>query len=41
VQGGELAERLETYRQQLHDTVVQKDSRLMDLGSHAYLEGMN
>jgi 5-(carboxyamino)imidazole ribonucleotide mutase len=41
VQGGELAERLETYRQHLHDTVVQKDSRLMDLGSHAYLEGMN
>ncbi len=40
VQGGELAERLEAYRQQLHDTVVDKDARLKDLGSHDYLEGM-
>ncbi|WP_413327313.1 5-(carboxyamino)imidazole ribonucleotide mutase [Synechococcus sp. MIT S9503] len=41
VQGGELAERLEAYRLQLHDTVVGKDSRLKDLGSRAYLERMN
>ena len=40
VQGGELAERLETYRQQLHDTVVTKDARLKDLGSRDYLEHM-
>ena len=40
VGGGELAERLETYRQQLHDTVVEKDVRLKDLGSRDYLEQM-
>ena len=40
VEGGELAERLEAYRQQLRDTVVGKDARLKDLGSHDYLEGM-
>ena len=41
VEGGELAERLEAYRRQLHDTVVAKDARLKDLGSHQYLEGMD
>ena len=41
VEGGELAERLEAYRQQLHDTVVDKDGRLKDLGSRDYLERMN
>ena len=41
VQGGELAERLEAYRLQLHDTVVGKDSRLKDLGSRVYLERMD
>ena len=40
VQGGELAERLEAYRQQLHDTVVEKDARLKDLGSRDYLGRM-
>ncbi len=40
VQGGELAERLEVYRQQLRDTVVDKDARLKDLGSRDYLERM-
>ncbi|KZR86155.1 N5-carboxyaminoimidazole ribonucleotide mutase [Synechococcus sp. MIT S9509] len=40
VEGGELAERLEAYRQQLHDTVVDKDARLKDLGSREYLERM-
>ncbi len=41
VEGGELAERLEAYRQQLHDTVVEKDARLKDLGSRDYLNQMN
>ena len=41
VQGGELAERLEAHRRQLHDTVVGKDSRLKDLGSRVYLERMD
>ena len=41
VQGGELAERLEAHRRQLHDTVVSKDSRLKDLGSRVYLERMD
>ena len=40
VEGGELAERLEAYRQQLHDTVVEKDARLKGLGSRDYLERM-
>lgn len=41
VEGGALADRLETYRQTLHDTVVSKDSRLMQLGSQDYLEQMS
>ena len=41
VQGGDLAERLEAYRQQLHDTVVDKDARLKDLGSRDYLGRMD
>ena len=40
VEGGALAERLEVYRQQLHDTVVEKDARLKDLGSRDYLGRM-
>ncbi|WP_255442790.1 5-(carboxyamino)imidazole ribonucleotide mutase [Synechococcus sp. NOUM97013] len=40
VEGGALAERLETYRQTLHDTVVTKDARLMQLGSQDYLDQM-
>ena len=40
VEGGALADRLETYRQTLHDTVVTKDSRLMQLGSQDYLDQM-
>ena len=35
-----LAQRLETYRQTLHDTVVTKDARLMQLGSQDYLDQM-
>ena len=35
-----LAAQLELYRQTLHDTVVAKDARLVDLGSTAYLERM-
>ena len=41
VEGGALADRLETYRQTLHDTVVTKDSRLMLLGSQDYLDQMS
>ena len=41
VEGGALADRLETYRQTLHDTVVTKDSRLMQLGSQDYLDQMS
>ncbi len=41
VEGGALADRLEMYRQTLHDTVVAKDSRLMQLGSQDYLNQMN
>ncbi len=41
VEGGVLAERLEAYRQQLHDTVVNKDARLQDLGSLDYLKRMD
>ena len=40
VEGGALAQRLETYRQTLHDTVVTKDARLMQLGSQDYLDQM-
>ena len=40
VEGGELAERLEAYRKQLHDRVVEKDARLKDLGSRDYLGQM-
>ena len=40
VEGGALADRLEIYRQTLHDTVVTKDSRLMQLGSQDYLDQM-
>ena len=36
-----LAQRLSAYRSNLHDEVVAKDSRLLDLGSHAYLAQMN
>ena len=41
VEGGALADQLEIYRQTLHDTVVTKDSRLMQLGSQDYLEQMS
>ena len=41
VEGGALADRLETYRQSLHDIVVTKDSRLMQLGSQDYLDQMS
>ena len=36
----QLAERLRTYRQDLHDAVVAKDARLLELGSEAYLGQM-
>ncbi len=36
----QLAERLKTYRQDLHDAVVAKDARLLELGSEAYLGQM-
>ena len=36
-----LAQRLAAYRNSLHDAVVAKDARLLDLGSTAYLEGMS
>ena len=36
-----LSERLEAYRQQLHDMVVAKDARLNDLGTDAYLDSMS
>ena len=35
-----LAQRLADYRNNLHDAVVAKDARLLDLGSTAYLEDM-
>ena len=41
VEGGALADRLEIYRQTLHDTVVTKDARLMQLGSQDYLDQMS
>ena len=40
VSDAELSARLESYRDGLHDTVVAKDERLMDLGATAYLDGM-
>ncbi|MEB3254561.1 MAG: 5-(carboxyamino)imidazole ribonucleotide mutase, partial [Synechococcus sp.] len=36
-----LAQRLADYRSNLHDAVVAKDARLLDLGSTAYLEDMS
>ena len=36
-----LSERLEAYRQQLHDMVVAKDARLKALGADAYLDSMS
>ena len=36
-----LSERLEAYRQQLHDVVVAKDARLKALGADAYLDSMS
>ena len=36
-----LAQRLAEYRNNLHDAVVAKDARLLDLGSTAYLEDMS
>lgn len=36
-----LAQRLAKYRNNLHDAVVAKDARLLDLGSTAYLEHMS
>ena len=36
-----LAQRLAGYRNNLHDAVVAKDARLLDLGSTAYLEDMS
>jgi 5-(carboxyamino)imidazole ribonucleotide mutase len=36
----ELAQRLADYRRDLHDQVVAKDSRLLELGSAAYLAQM-
>jgi 5-(carboxyamino)imidazole ribonucleotide mutase len=35
-----LAERVAAYRQDLHDQVVAKDARLLELGSSAYLQQM-
>jgi 5-(carboxyamino)imidazole ribonucleotide mutase len=35
-----LAERVTAYRQELHDQVVAKDARLLELGSKAYLNQM-
>ncbi|NDG74902.1 MAG: 5-(carboxyamino)imidazole ribonucleotide mutase [Synechococcaceae bacterium WB8_1B_136] len=37
---GALAERVAAYRQGLHDQVVAKDARLLELGSSAYLAQM-
>ena len=37
----DLARRLANYRRKLHDDVVAKDLRLLDLGSSAYLESMH
>jgi 5-(carboxyamino)imidazole ribonucleotide mutase len=37
----DLTQRLADYRSSLHDGVVAKDARLLDLGSSAYLEQMS
>ena len=37
----DLARKLEDYRSSLHDAVVAKDARLVDLGSTDYLSRMN
>jgi 5-(carboxyamino)imidazole ribonucleotide mutase len=37
----DLTQRLADYRSSLHDAVVAKDARLLDLGSSAYLEQMS
>jgi len=36
----QLAQRLADYRRELHDQVVTKDGRLLELGSAAYLAQM-
>jgi 5-(carboxyamino)imidazole ribonucleotide mutase len=36
----ELSARLATYRAELHDQVVAKDTKLLELGSQAYLAQM-
>lgn len=41
VADADLTERLADYRNNLHDAVVAKDARLLDLGSTAYLEDMS
>ena len=35
-----LSQRLQAYREELHDQVVAKDGRLLELGSAAYLAQM-
>ena len=40
VTDADLAQRLADYRSNLHDTVVAKDSRLLELGSSTYLAEM-
>ena len=40
VADADLSQRLADYRNNLHDAVVAKDVRLLDLGSTAYLEDM-
>ena len=37
----DLTQRLADYRSSLHDAVVAKDARLLDLGSSTYLEQMS
>ena len=41
VADSDLARKLEGYRSSLHDAVVAKDARLVDLGSTDYLSQMN
>ncbi len=40
VNNTELANKLKTYRSELHDLVVKKDQRLKEIGAQAYLEKM-
>jgi len=40
VANADLRARLQAYRQTLHDTVVAKDERLMQLGASTYLDSM-